>query len=74
MSFISKLFLIVFVFCSQLLQCQEYLLDLEKSLENPENSDRVRLLGGKDLNPEELQKKMEEVSITIHDYVSLLTL
>lgn len=46
----------------QLLECQEYLLDLEKSLENPSQSDRVRLLGGKDPNEDELQRKMEEVS------------
>eukprot|EP00112_Aurelia_sp_Birch-Aquarium-sp1_P005509 Seg1627.3 transcript_id=Seg1627.3/GoldUCD/mRNA.D3Y31 product="Coiled-coil domain-containing protein 146" protein_id=Seg1627.3/GoldUCD/D3Y31 len=45
----------------QLLECQEYLLDLEKSLENPSKSDRVRLLGGKDPSQEELQQKIEQL-------------
>ncbi|XP_065059412.1 coiled-coil domain-containing protein 146-like [Rhopilema esculentum] len=45
----------------QLLECQEYLLDLEKSLENPSQSDRVRLLGGKDPSQDELLKKTAEL-------------
>ncbi len=52
----------------QLLECQEYLLDLEKSLENPSQSDRVRLLGGKDPSQEELLKKTEEVIAIVDKY------
>ena len=50
----------------QLLECQEHLLDLEKSLENPAKSDRIRLLGGKDPDEVELEKKIEEVSYTCY--------
>lgn len=45
----------------QLSQCQEYVKDLERSLENPNNSERIRFLTGNDPPPNELQKKIEEV-------------
>jgi len=51
----------------QLLECQEYLVDLEKSLENPSQSDRVRLLGGKDPSEDDLEKKIEELEKRLAD-------
>ena len=45
----------------QFLQCQEYVLDLERNLEDPTNTERVRLLSGDDPSPEELLTKIEMV-------------
>lgn len=41
------------------------MLELEKQLENPYDTSRVRYLEGKDLSPAELQNKMEEVCYTL---------
>ena len=42
------------------------MLELEKQIQNPEDADRVRFLGGHDLNATELQTKLEEVSENQH--------
>lgn len=47
----------------QLVQCQEYVKDLERSLENPTNSERIRLLRGNDPLPSDLHRKIEEVCL-----------
>lgn len=49
----------------QLAQCQDRMRGLEKKLEDPEQPNRVRLLGGKDPTPTELHKKMEELEIRL---------
>ena len=46
----------------QLSQCQDRMLELERSVENPHNKERVRVIEGKDLKPAELHAKIEEVS------------
>lgn len=43
----------------QLQHCQDRMLDLEKSLENPYDETRVRHLEGNDLPPADLQDKIE---------------
>lgn len=43
---------------------------LEKKLEDPEQPDRVRLLGGKDPTPTELHNKLEEVGFVSKLYIS----
>jgi len=37
-------------------------MELERQIENPNNKERVRFLEGKDLEPDEIAKKCEEVS------------
>ncbi|KAJ8301978.1 hypothetical protein KUTeg_020965 [Tegillarca granosa] len=49
----------------QLQQCQDRMLELEKQLENPYDTTRVRYLEGKDLSPAELQNKMEELEMRL---------
>jgi len=39
-------------------------MELEKQIENPDN-ERVRLVGGKDLVPVELQKKIDDVNMLL---------
>jgi len=46
----------------QLAQCCDKQVKLEKLIENPEG-DRVRIVEGKDLEPVELQKKIDDVSV-----------
>lgn len=45
----------------QLSQCQDYICDLERSLEDSSNVDRVRFLHGNDPAPTDLSKKIEKV-------------
>ena len=47
----------------QLAHCQEYIMSLEKKLEDPSNASRVRLLGGNDPKPKELTAKVEKVML-----------
>ena len=46
----------------QLAQCCDRQMELEKQIENPDH-DRIRLVGGKDLKPVEVQKKIDDVSV-----------
>lgn len=48
---------------SQLAQCQDRMIELEKLIQNPHDQERVRFLEGKDLLPADAQLKLEEVSI-----------
>jgi hypothetical protein len=45
----------------QLSQCQDRMMDMEKTLENPNDPTRVRLLEGRDLTPAQMHSKLEEV-------------
>ena len=45
----------------QLAQCHEYVSELEHSMEDSSNVDRIRFLNGKDPNPKELLGKVEKV-------------
>ena len=47
----------------QLAHCQEYIMSLEKKLEDPSNASRVRLLGGNDPKPKELTARVEKVML-----------
>ena len=49
----------------QLSQCQDYICDLERSLEDSSNVDRVRFLHGNDPAPTDLSKKIEKVCCCI---------
>ncbi|XP_064633168.1 coiled-coil domain-containing protein 146-like [Lineus longissimus] len=49
----------------QLSQCQDLMLELEKQLENPNDTERVRNLKGKDPEPAEMQKKIEELEVRL---------
>ncbi|XP_019623769.1 PREDICTED: coiled-coil domain-containing protein 146-like [Branchiostoma belcheri] len=51
----------------QLSQCQDRMLELEKELENPYNKERVRLLGGRDLPPEDINKKTEDLEMRLSE-------
>ena len=39
------------------------MLELERSVENPHDKDRIRVIEGKDLKPAELHAKIEEVQL-----------
>ncbi|XP_041460505.1 coiled-coil domain-containing protein 146-like [Lytechinus variegatus] len=49
----------------QLAQCQDRMNELEHQLENPHDEKRVRFLDGKDLSPQDLNKKIEDLEIRL---------
>ncbi|XP_015208078.2 coiled-coil domain-containing protein 146 [Lepisosteus oculatus] len=49
----------------QLSECQDRVLELEKTLEDPETQNRTRVLEGKDPTPPELVKKIEQLEIRL---------
>ena len=55
----------------QLSQCQDYICDLEHSLEDSSNMDRVRFLHGSDLAPNDLSKKIEKVGKSLFFYETM---
>lgn len=50
----------------ELAQCCDRQMELEKQIENPDH-DRIRLVGGKDLKPVEVQKKIDDVEVRLAD-------
>ncbi|XP_030856124.1 coiled-coil domain-containing protein 146 [Strongylocentrotus purpuratus] len=49
----------------QLAQCQDRMNELEHQLENPHDEKRVRFLEGRDLNPQDLNIKIEDLEIRL---------
>ncbi|XP_054752363.1 coiled-coil domain-containing protein 146-like [Lytechinus pictus] len=49
----------------QLAQCQDRMNELEHQLENPHDEKRVRFLDGKDLSPQDLNNKIEDLEIRL---------
>jgi len=49
----------------QLSQCQDYICDLERSLEDSSNVDRVRFLHGNDPAPTDLSEKIEKLEFRL---------
>ena len=45
----------------QLSQCQDRQVELERQIEDPNNTDRVRFIEGKDPGPVEIRAKIDEV-------------
>lgn len=55
----------IVTFSFQLVACRERLAMLEKQLEDPSDESRIRLLGGKDPEPEVLSKRIEELELRL---------
>ena len=47
------------------------MLELERSVENPHDKERIRVIEGKDLKPAELHAKIEEVQLKLASCLKL---